>query len=108
MKHIIATLLFAASAAADGAPKSVEMKWAVKIPLRDGVRLNATIFQPAGQTDALPVVFTLTPYLADSYLDRALYFSRNGYVFALVDVRGRGNSEGTFEPFANEARDGSD
>ena len=33
---------------------------------------------------------------------------RNGYVFALVDVRGRGNSEGTFEPFANDCRDGHD
>jgi len=28
--------------------------------------------------------------------------------FALVDVRGRGNSGGDFEPFANEARDGHD
>jgi len=101
-------LLFIATAASAEIPKSVEMKWAVKIPLRDGIRLNATIFQPAGQTDPLPVIFTLTPYLADSYLDRALYFARNGYVFALVDVRGRGNSGGTFEPFANEARDGYD
>jgi putative CocE/NonD family hydrolase len=29
-------------------------------------------------------------------------------VFALVDVRGRGNSGGDFEPFANEPRDGYD
>jgi putative CocE/NonD family hydrolase len=29
-------------------------------------------------------------------------------VFALVDVRGRGNSGGEFEPFANEPRDGHD
>ena len=108
MKTIaIALILIAATAAAE-TPKPVEMKWGLKIPLRDGVRLNATIFQPAAQTDPLPVVFTLTPYLADSYLDRAMYFSRNGYVFALVDVRGRGNSEGAFEPFANEGRDGYD
>ncbi|HUJ14107.1 MAG TPA: CocE/NonD family hydrolase [Thermoanaerobaculia bacterium] len=99
--------LFAATALAEP-PASVEMQWAVKIPMRDGVHLNATVFQPAGQKDPLPVVFTLTPYLADSYLDRALYFARHGYVFALVDVRGRGNSEGTFEPFANDGRDGYD
>ncbi len=37
-----------------------------------------------------------------------MYFSRNGYVFALVDSRGRGNSEGEFEPFRNEGRDGHD
>ena len=44
----------------------------------------------------LPVVFTLTPYIADTYHERALYFARHGYVFALVDTRGRGNSEGRF------------
>jgi putative CocE/NonD family hydrolase len=37
-----------------------------------------------------------------------MYFARHGYVFALVDVRGRGNSGGSFEPFANEGRDGHD
>ena len=37
-----------------------------------------------------------------------MYFARHGYVYALVDVRGRGNSGGTFDPFAQEARDGYD
>jgi len=84
------------------------MKWAVKIPLRDGVSLNATVFQPHGQKEPLPVVLTLTPYIGDSYTDRAMYFAQHGYVFALVDVRGRGNSGGTFEPFVNDAKDGYD
>jgi len=39
---------------------------------------------------------------------RARYFAQNGYVYALVDVRGRGNSEGAFLPFENEGRDGHD
>jgi len=86
----------------------VDMLWGVKIPMRDGVQLNATVFKPKDQKEALPVVFTLTPYIADSYTDRAMYFARNGYVYALVDVRGRGNSGGSFEPFANEGRDGHD
>ena len=85
-----------------------DLLWGVKIPMRDGVHLNATVFKPKAMPAPLPVVFTLTPYIADSYEDRASYFARHGYVFALVDVRGRGNSEGTFEPFANEARDGYD
>ena len=87
---------------------SVDLIWGLKIPLRDGVRLNGTVYKPAGQTSPLPVIFTLTPYIADSYHDRAMYFARHGYVFVLVDVRGRGNSEGRFEPFANEGRDGHD
>lgn len=85
-----------------------DMQWAVKIPMRDGVLLNATVFQPHGQKEPLPVIFTFTPYIGDSYTDRAMYFAEHGYVYALVDVRGRGNSEGAFEPFANEGRDGFD
>jgi putative CocE/NonD family hydrolase len=98
----------AAPVRADDLPAPVDLDWGVKIPLRDGVRLNATVFRPAGQKERLPVIFTLTPYTADSYLERAMYFARNGYVYALVDVRGRGNSEGAFEPFLNEGRDGHD
>jgi putative CocE/NonD family hydrolase len=88
--------------------KQVDLLWGVKIPMRDGVKLDATVYKPHEQKQPLPVIFTLTPYIADSYLERATYFAKNGYVFALVDVRGRGNSQGTFEPFANEGRDGHD
>lgn len=85
-----------------------DMRWAVKIPMRDGVFLNATVFQPHAQKEPVPVIFTLTPYIGDSYTDRAMYFAQHGYVYALVDVRGRGNSGGAFEPFANDAKDGYD
>ena len=85
-----------------------DMRWGVKIAMRDGITLNATVFQPHPQKDPLPVIFTFTPYIGDSYLDRAMYFAQHGYVYALVDVRGRGNSGGSFEPFVNEAKDGYD
>ena len=85
----------------------VTLDWGVKIPMRDGVRLNATVYRPEG-AGPLPVVFTLTPYISDSYHDRAWYFSRNGFVFVLVDARGRGSSQGTFRAFAQEAHDGHD
>lgn len=87
---------------------ATDMHWAVKIPMRDGAKLNATIFASHGQKEPQPVIFTFTPYIGDSYTDRALYFAKHGYVYALVDVRGRGNSGGEFEPFANESRDGYD
>lgn len=90
------------------AAATVDMKWAVKIPMRDGVSLNATVFLPHSLKEALPVIFTFTPYVGDSYTDRAMYFAQHGYVYALVDVRGRGNSGGNFEPFVNEGHDGYD
>ena len=87
-----------------------DLRWGVKIPLRDKVELNATLYLPKTKkgSQRTPVVFTLTPYISDSYHDRAAYFASHGYGFALVDVRGRGNSGGNFEPFAQEPRDGHD
>src|SRR5574341_2582276 len=79
-------------------PKDIDIVWAAKIPMRDGVKLNGTVYKPKPQAEPLPVVFTFTPYISDTYHERAIYFARNGYVYVLVDVRGRGNSEGNFEP----------
>ncbi len=92
-------------------PADYDLRWAVKIPMRDKVELNATLYLPKtpdGSPPKTPVIFTLTPYISDSYHARAAYFASHGYAFALVDVRGRGNSGGEFEPFANEPRDGHD
>lgn len=88
--------------------KAVELIWGAKIPMRDGVKLNATIYRPEGQSEPLPVIFELTPYISDTYHDRAYYFAQHGYVFAIVDTRGRGNSEGKFDPFMQEPRDSYD
>ena len=88
-----------------------DLRWGVKIPMRDKVELNATLYLPKAPDSSppkTPVIFTLTPYISDTYHARGAYFASHGYVFALVDVRGRGNSGGEFEPFANEPRDGHD
>jgi putative CocE/NonD family hydrolase len=88
-----------------------DLHWGAKIPMRDKVELNATIYLPRtkdGTISRTPVIFTLTPYISDTYHARAAYFASHGYGFALVDVRGRGNSAGEFEPFAQEPRDGHD
>jgi predicted acyl esterase len=88
-----------------------DLRWGVKIPMRDRMELNATLYLPKtsdGSPPKTPVIFTLTPYISDTYHVRGAYFASHGYAFALVDVRGRGNSGGDFEPFANEPRDGHD
>jgi putative CocE/NonD family hydrolase len=86
----------------------VEWQWGVKIPLRDGVHLNATVYKPAGLKEPRPCLFTLTPYIGQSYHDRGMYFAAHGYPFLTVDVRGRGNSEGDYHPLIQEAKDGYD
>lgn len=86
----------------------VDLQWSVKIPMRDGIRLSATVYTPKSQKAPAPCIFTLTPYIAQSYHDRGLYFAARGLPFLTVDVRGRGNSEGQFRPFIQEAHDGYD
>ena len=53
-------------------PADYDLRWAVKIPMRDRVELNATLYLPkSGNTTPgrTPVIFTLTPYISDSYHD---------------------------------------
>lgn len=86
----------------------VRLQWGVKIPLRDGIRLSATLYLPCEQAAPAPAVITMTPYVAQRYHDRGMYFAARGYPFLAVDVRGRGNSEGTFKPNVGEAPDAFD
>jgi uncharacterized protein len=102
----LCTAVCAETPADKGAP--IDFQWGVKIPLRDGVKLNATVYRPQHQKDPVPCIFTLTPYISQSYHDRGMYFAAHGYVFLTVDVRGRGNSEGEFTPLLQEAKDGHD
>jgi len=95
-------------ASAPATPAEVQFQWGVKIPLRDGIELNATVYRPLDQAGALPCVFTLTPYISASYHERGMYFAANGYVFLTIDARGRGNSGGDFTPLLQEAKDGHD
>lgn len=108
--HILAAQVFPQNTANPDSRSNEEVAllWGVRIPLRDGVNLNATVYKPNHQSEPTPVIFTLTPYIGDRYHDHAMYFARHGYVFALVDVRGRGNSEGHFTPFQNDGKDGYD
>jgi hypothetical protein len=88
--------------------KDIDLIWGLKIPMRDGIKLNGTAYKPKDMDAPLPVILTLTPYISDNYHHPAYYFSQHDYVFVIVDVRGRGNSEGQFDPLLQEAKDGYD
>ena len=91
--------------------------------LRDGTRLAANVFKPAG-TGPWPVVLSRTPYLKDGRIDpkadpkgaenrkrlveQAKRYTDAGYVFVFQDVRGKGRSQGFYAAFENDIEDGYD
>ncbi len=80
----------------------------VRIPLRDGVTLAADLVLP--DESPAPVVVMRTPYgrSGDRQTIRADAFVKAGYCTCWVDVRGRGDSEGVFDPYRNDGLDGVD
>ena len=57
-----------------------------------------------------PTVLSLTPYNNDSdnTMEEAWSYVKRGYSFVTVDVRGRYDSDGEFDPYRHDGRDGSD
>jgi uncharacterized protein len=80
----------------------------LRVPMRDGVTLSADITLPAALP--APAVVLRTPYGKSGELQtkRADAFANGGYVAVLVDVRGRGDSEGAFAPYRSDGPDGYD
>ena len=76
-----------------------------QIPMRDGVKLFTAVYIPKDNTRTYPILlkrtpYTVAPYGADKYpasLGPSEHFARAGYIFVNQDVRGRYQSEGTFE-----------
>lgn len=93
---------------AEGSTCDVSIRWGERVALRDGTGLSATIYLPVDQSSPAPSILTMTPYIAQTYHDRGLYFASRGFPFIAVDVRGRGNSEGEFRPNLSEGPDGYD
>jgi putative CocE/NonD family hydrolase len=85
----------------------VELRWDVKVPLRDGAQLGALLYLPQQHRERSPAIAALTPYIAQSHHVHAAHFASCGYAFLSVDTRGRGNSDGKFHPL-NAALDGHD
>jgi predicted acyl esterase len=65
-------------------PLGVEFTWGMKIPMRDGIKLNASLYRPEGG-EKTPVIFTLTPYTMESSHGRGVFFAQCGYAFVAVD-----------------------
>src|SRR5437667_2184771 len=85
--------------------KSHYTKSEVMIPMRDGVKLFACIYEPKDKKQKYPIMFDRTPYSVGPYGTDAYknflgpdeLFPREGYIFVYQDVRGSNMSEGGYE-----------
>ncbi len=84
----------------------------LRTPMRDGIELSSDVWMPqtAGK---YPVILIRTPYVkTDPMTAQAValsrYFAEHGYAVAVQDVRGRGDSDGKFDFYFQEAADGYD
>lgn len=85
----------------------------IQVAMRDGVILTTDVYRPL-TGDPLPAILIRTPYTKElsAFLlliaPSPLRLAQAGYVVVVQDCRGCGGSEGMFNPFYQEARDGSD
>ena len=79
-------------------------KYEFRIPMRDGVRLFATVYVPKDTSEKFPILmqrtpYSVAPYGADNYRVRigpSEAAEKEEFIFVYEDVRGRYMSEGTF------------
>ncbi len=79
------------------------------VPMRDGVKLYADLYHPKAE-GRYPVLVVRTPYgvQRDGVHETMMKFAQRGYAVVVQDVRGRYESEGKWDPFRDEAKDGFD
>ncbi len=91
-------------------PAGIRIDRNVAVPMRDGVVLRANVWRPASG-GPFPVLVYRTPYGKDAteeWYTTHLHAVDRGYAVVLQDVRGRYESDGEFDPYRNEGRDGYD
>jgi len=89
---------------------SIRLEQDVPAKMRDGVVLRADILRPDAP-GRFPAIVYRTPYgKTEAWRDSELLLklARAGYVVVVQDVRGRYRSEGVFDPYRQEGKDGYD
>src|SRR5258707_7155790 len=79
-------------------------KYDYRIPMRDGIKLFTSVYVPKDSSQPYPIMLERTPYSVGPYgidnyrpfLGPSDLFTKEGFIFAYQDVRGRYLSEGTF------------
>jgi len=106
LSFLIFLCLIAGVVAAD----EVVVRQDVAVPMRDGTVLRADVYLPKAG-GPFPVLLYRTPYnKQDEAAGHTMHQSAvaHGYAVVIQDVRGRYASDGTFNPYFQEGRDGYD
>ncbi len=87
----------------DPATHDHEVRWDVRIPVRDGLEMAANLWLPQARPDApretFPAILEMIPYGKDSWrrngdTGRGEWFAARGFALCRLDVRGTGGSPG--------------
>ncbi len=96
-----------------------EVRWDVRVPVRDGLELSANLWLPRPEPDSpgerFPVILEMIPYGKDNWrrnadTARGEWLAARGFALCRLDVRGTGSSPGIAldEYTAAETLDGYD
>lgn len=106
---LVATMLLAQGATPAAERILIDHHKAIR--LRDGVTVYADVYRPS-RDGRFPTIVVRTPYgvqrEATGVHDRLISLARMGYAVVNTDVRGRYESEGAWDPFRAEGKDGYD
>ncbi len=109
----------ATSRLADPETHDHEVRWDVRVPVRDGLEMAANLWLPRARPDApgqrFPAILEMIPYGKDSWrrngdTGRGEWFAARGFALCRLDVRGTGGSPGVArdEYEDDQTRDGYD
>jgi len=107
MVPVLFSFSFSSDLPVSSVPNDIRIERHKAVKMSDGVTLYADLYlpEPAGR---YPTIVSSTPYgvQRDGSHEMFVKFAQNGYAVVYFDVRGRYESEGKWEPFRHEAKDG--
>ena len=117
MKRIIAlTTVLCISAggtiASEADKYKIRVEESIQVEMRDGINLSMDIYFPEGKKGKLPTILQRTAYSKarenSQYNEYQFSLVKRGYALAIVDMRGRFESEGRYKPGMDGREDAYD
>lgn len=96
----------------EGPNYEIRVEKSVQVEMRDGINLSMDLYMPEGATGKLPTILLRTAYNKNLRGGPSVEYQeslvRRGYVLAVMDMRGRFESEGRYKPGVGGREDAYD